>query len=97
MNEVRRKAELNCTPNPGNNHVKIKFNLPYSGEAMLCIYNIRGEKIQQLNPMFYPEGQREIERKRVKAAGSRIPNGIYFVLLQYGNQIVTDKLMHFSN
>jgi len=93
INEVRRKAELNCTPNPGNDHVKIKFNLSYSGEAMLCIFNIQGEKILQLNPLFYPEGQSEVEWKRIDATGSRIPNGIYFVLLQHGNQVVTDKLM----
>lgn len=93
INDVNRKAELNCIPNPANDHVKIRFNLPFSGEAILFVHNIWGEKILQNNPVFYPEGQSEVEWKRVDAAGRILPNGIYFVQLQYGNQVVTDKLM----
>lgn len=93
IEEVKKKAELNCTPNPASDNVLIKFNLPFASEVGLTIYNIRGEKIRQFISGVFPEGQNELEWKRTDAAGNKIPDGIFFVQLQYGNQIGTDKLI----
>lgn len=75
-------------PNPFNPTTIIKYDLPASTEASLCIYDILGNEIAILVNEEKPAGTYEVE---FNASG--LASGIYFYQLQAGEFIDTKKLI----
>jgi len=87
--------EVDCYPNPSNGISDIKYQisigyrqLAISKKVELGIYDIRGQKIKTLvNEMQLPG------EYTIRFDGSELPAGIYFIRMQAGDKVVTEKLV----
>jgi subtilisin-like proprotein convertase family protein len=80
-------------PNPFNAKTKIRFALPYIGDAyihpaQIKIFNILGQEIQTLVNESLKPGTYEVEWD-----GTNYPSGIYFYRLTFHNYTETKKLI----
>ena len=75
-------------PNPFNSTTTISYELPYSGDVSLQLYNPLG---QQLGTLF--EGNRQAGIHSVNLIGRDLASGLYFVRLEGMKQVVTRKVM----
>lgn len=86
------KLEQNY-PNPFNPSTKIRFDIPVSGQKLeydtrLVIYDMLGREILSLVKEPLNPGAYEVEWD-----ASNYPSGIYFYMLQSGNQVDTKKMV----
>ncbi|NQS98928.1 MAG: T9SS type A sorting domain-containing protein [candidate division Zixibacteria bacterium] len=79
---------LSTHPNPFNTETLITFDLPYASTVEIAIYNIAGRKVASLAGGKYEAGTHQ-----VPFDGSELSSGIYFVRLQAGEQIQTQKCL----
>ena len=75
-------------PNPFNPSTTISFNIPQDGKVKLSIYNILGQKLTTLVDDYKTKGN-----YKIMFNGSNFASGVYIYSLQYGNQILTRKMM----
>jgi len=75
-------------PNPFNPVTTIKFRLPRQSDIRIDIYNINGAFIENLY-----NGNRNAGIYTIQWNASRYPSGIYFVKLNSGSQLLTNKLL----
>jgi hypothetical protein len=75
-------------PNPFNPSTTIRYSLPHSGYAKLCVYDILGRKIAALVDKKQDAGMHEI-----KLDASLFPSGIYFYRLNIGAFTQTKKMI----
>jgi hypothetical protein len=75
-------------PNPFNPSTTIKFSLPYSGNITLKIYDILGNEIKKLYSGFKNRGLHSFAFD-----ANNLASGIYFYQLQFGNSVLTKKLL----
>lgn len=75
-------------PNPFNPSTTIRFLMIEKMSISLKIFDIRGNLIQTLLDDNLEKGIHEIQWN-----GSTNPSGIYFGAIQYGNRIITKKLI----
>ncbi len=75
-------------PNPFNPSTTISFNIPQDGKVKLLVYNILGEKISTLIDDYKLKGN-----YKIMFNGSNFASGVYIYALQYGNKILTRKMM----
>ena len=76
----------NAIPNPFNPDTTIKFSLAEESRVNLVIYNITGQKVQNLiaDDLFLP-GYHQIYWNGKDATGENCSSGVYFYLLQTDN------------
>ncbi|MBZ0181574.1 MAG: T9SS type A sorting domain-containing protein [Melioribacteraceae bacterium] len=75
-------------PNPFNSSTKIKFNIPYSSEVKLNIYDLNGRLISHLLNQNLSQGTYEIEYD-----ATSLSSGIYFYQLQNNKYIISRKMI----
>jgi len=76
-------------PNPFNPSTTIKFSLAQSGLVSLNIYNITGQLVKTiLNNVDKSQGNYEYKVKM-----DNFSSGVYFYILQQGNQMITKKMI----
>ena len=75
-------------PNPFNPQSTIEYQVTEPGNIKLDIYNIRGQKIDELMNEYVLPGY-----YRVSWNGSIHPSGIYFVLLYNNQSIIRKKII----
>ncbi len=75
-------------PNPFNPQSTIEYQVARSGNIKLEIYNIRGQKINELKNEYVLPGH-----YRVSWNGSLHPSGIYFVILHSHQSIIRKKMI----
>ena len=75
-------------PNPFNPVTTIKYTLLKSGEALLSIYNLRGEEVARLVNGKQPAGNRQVIWD-----ASNLASGIYFYRLRAGDFVLTRKMV----
>lgn len=75
-------------PNPFNPTTKINFSIPIEGVVRLSLYNVLGEKVQDITEQFYTAGNHVIEFN-----GSAMPSGFYFFQIKAGNFTATKRMM----
>jgi len=78
-------------PNPFNPATTLVFELPANGIVGIIMYNTLGQVISR-SQTFYKAGQNTYVFNAMKA-GNELVSGVYFVQLQYRDQIVTRKLL----
>lgn len=81
---------LEVYPNPFNNQLTLRYNLPSNGSVTAILYNAQGQEVNRLlEKVTKPAGQNE----EVLNMATELPNGIYFLRFQAGNNTFTQKLL----
>ena len=83
--------ELLVSPNPFLNQAKIDFQLGFSQSVRLAIYSIDGQLVQVLQEDYLPMGK----YTKFFNAGNR-NRGIYLVVLQTQQEVLTKKIIRFK-
>lgn len=82
------KAEFGLailSPNPARNHLRIRFSLPAPGDAVLDIFDVRGQVVEHRLMNSIPPGSHEIEFRDLES----FPSGVYFLRLsQRGEEFI---------
>ena len=76
------------SPNPFNPTTNIKYSLPINSEVILEVFNINGKLINTLYSGLKTTGNHTIEWN-----AESFPSGVYFVKLNAGKFIQTQKLI----
>jgi hypothetical protein len=89
INEVPYNFHLSQNyPNPFNPSTTIEFGIAKTSLVKLTIYDLLGQKIQQLTNDVLNPG-----RYKLTFDGSKLSSGVYFYKLEAGNFIATKKLL----
>lgn len=90
INENKPKEYVlhNNYPNPFNPSTTIEFSLVAPGKVSLLIYNILGQKLEELVNEFKPAGN-----YKVHFNAERLSTGVYFYQLQTNNFVDTKKMI----
>ncbi len=75
-------------PNPFNPETTICFNLQKKCKVDLSVYNIKGERVQNLIHQEYSQGEHKITFN-----ANHLSSGVYFYKLQTGNLVQTRKML----
>ncbi|MBK8947035.1 MAG: Ig-like domain-containing protein [Ignavibacteriae bacterium] len=75
-------------PNPFNPTTKIRFSLPQKSEVTLEVFNVIGEKVDELINTTLNSGLHEVEFKN-----ENLSSGIYFYKLKSGNFVEIKKMV----
>jgi hypothetical protein len=86
--ELGQDFGLAIYPNPVSDISTIQFNLKESSDVLIEVYNIQGQRVNQLANGNLAQGTHEI----VWSVDSNVQNGIYFIKLQSGNDVITKKI-----
>ena len=81
-------VKLSHYPSPASQISTISYSLPTSGNAVLNVVNMLGEKVETLVNEFKVAGQYTVSFDVSKLAGS-----LYFYQLEFDGNIYTDKVM----
>lgn len=79
-------------PNPFNPSTRISFDLPKSGVVRLTVYNILGEKIEELVDGYLPAGTHAITWKP-NSGGSPLASGVYMYELVTEEASISRKML----
>lgn len=74
------------TPNPFSHSTKIHFNIPYSDNVTLKVYNIIGQEVATL-----VNDRLEAGEYSVNFYADNLPNGVYLYRLKTGNQVLINR------
>ncbi|PKL83192.1 MAG: glycoside hydrolase family 5, partial [Ignavibacteriae bacterium HGW-Ignavibacteriae-3] len=75
-------------PNPFNPETEISYQIPFSNNVQLKVYDIIGREIATLVDEFKPAG-----RYKIKFTGARLVSGMYFYQIRAGNYFNTKKML----
>jgi uncharacterized lipoprotein YddW (UPF0748 family) len=74
-------------PNPFNPETNISFSIPASGHVRLVVYNTLGQQVTILLDQELNRGEH-----RVRLDGTRMAAGVYIYCLQFGHDILRQKM-----
>lgn len=80
-------------PNPFNPETRISFVLPRRSHAVLTVYNVLGEKVDELVNSDLPAGTHEVIWKPESESGKSHPSGTYFYQLVAEEITLTRKML----
>ena len=86
------QVELESYPNPFNPQMQIKFYLPGPGQINLSLFDIMGRSIHTLAEGHFVQGAHSFEWN--PAQNQNISCGVYLVMLQTGNSILSKKILY---
>jgi hypothetical protein len=89
--EVGVPAEYSLSqnyPNPFNPATRINYDLPYSGNVSIILYDISGREAATLVNEFKPAGYYSIQFN-----GSNLSSGMYFYRMSVNSIVLTKKMM----
>jgi hypothetical protein len=91
--ETRKSADFNFTlnqnyPNPFNLNTKIPYVLPSAGMVQMNLYNILGQKIENLINEFQTSGNHQVNLN-----GKNLNSGLYVVEINYNGYTQRIKLL----
>ena len=79
---------LSAYPNPFNSSAQITVNFEKSVDIQLNVYNLLGQKVTDLFTGRIGSGQ-----QKFKFTADHLPDGIYFIKLDAGNETVIKKIV----
>jgi len=83
----------NATPNPASgNNIRFEFGLPQSGQALLEIYNVMGQKVKTLAKGPHSAGRHILTWNGCDDNGGRVSPGVFIYRLKASGRVVTKKL-----
>jgi hypothetical protein len=93
-NEVYARLALRgSTPNPCSQGTLIRFDLPEQGEVKLSIHDVQGRLVRELVGEVRPLGSHSVVWDGRDFTGAEVPGGIYFVHLESGGKVATEKVV----
>ncbi|MBD3219977.1 hypothetical protein GF314_01935 [bacterium] len=79
-------------PNPFNPMVTLALDLPRAGEAIVRIYNVRGQLVRELARGEYTAGHHELVWNGRDDRGGAVASGVYFAEVRSGPDTELTKL-----
>ena len=76
-------------PNPFGSQTAIAYTLPQAAETSLTITNQMGETVANL-----VQGAQEVGTHKIIFEPKNLPNGVYYIRLQSGNNLKTSKIVY---
>jgi ligand-binding sensor domain-containing protein len=86
---------LEIYPNPSSSEVYVHFTKNTSMNLNVSVYNISGKKIHDLFKGFAGGGDLKVKWDLTSFSGSKVPQGIYFVIVESESMKYTSKLVVF--
>ena len=87
VNDIKNTTQFTVYPNPANDYTSIAISLDKTEKVILTIVDLLGKEISNEEKMLF--SGKTTERLDV----SNFQNGVYFINLQVGNKITTQKLV----
>ncbi len=84
---------LNNYPNPFNAGTKIRYELSYSGEVSLIVYNALGQKVRTLVKQYQYAGAHSVYWDGRDESGKTVAGGLYIYRLKSGDLSMTQKCL----
>lgn len=78
--------KLSMLPNPASSDVRIDFNAPEQGAAMIQINNLLGQQV-------YTQALGNLKSGTVNVPVAQLPAGVYMVTVRCGNYTATERLV----
>ena len=85
--------KLSNYPNPFNPSTTISYKIANSGNVLIEIFNIKGQKIRTLVDGKYKSGSYSTVWDGINESNIEVSTGIYYCKLKSGNQESVKKLM----
>ena len=82
------KFMMRVYPNPTTDVSNISFNLAKSNNVGMEVYNSTGSLVNKIESKFMSSGKHQFSFN-----GNELPNGIYFINLTIGYEIITKKII----
>jgi len=86
-------GSLQILPNPFNPETEIRFEIPYSGNVELRLFNTLGQEVRVLAEGTFDAGWHSVRWDGLTNGGSSAPSGIYIATLTGASVRATVKLM----
>ncbi|MEO0127034.1 MAG: N-acetylmuramoyl-L-alanine amidase [candidate division WOR-3 bacterium] len=83
---------IHAMPNPAKGNIQINYQLPVSGEIKLKIFSATGQIIRLISDQR-PVGSYSLLWDGRDNQGRIVPNGVYFVRLESGDKVKSDKII----
>lgn len=84
--EIEAGSELSIAapfPNPFENEITLRFNMPETGFVFIRVYNSSGQLIKVLSRGLGFQGENEIFWDGTNSIGNPVPNGVYLIRFTY--------------
>ncbi len=83
---------LQATPNPFNPMTTLSFVAPMAGQALIEIFDLRGQRHASLTKQVVAAGEQSFVWRGVSASGRALPSGVYLARLQLGRSDTMTKI-----
>ncbi len=85
-NDLGFENGISLYPNPTNSNTLLAFDLEQASDVTITLYNTIGEVLQR-------QSEKGIQTANIPLNTSELPNGIYFIHINNGNQYAVKQLM----
>jgi hypothetical protein len=87
VNDIKNTTQFTVYPNPANDYTSIAISLYKTEKVILTIVDLLGKEISKEEKVLFSGGNTE------RLDVSNFQNGVYFINLQVGSKITTQKLV----
>lgn len=87
------KNTLSNYPNPFNPSTKLSFSLDKASDVKLTVYNIKGQKVNDIFSGYLNSGKHEYVWNGTDQNGNNVSSGIYFTRIESSNGVYVRKMM----
>jgi len=91
--KIKPQVQLDISPNPFSQQVKIAFSLTQSQAVSLAIYNLQGQLIRQFKAGTLEPGEHQNIWDGTDESGIKLPSGMYLVQLKQGEAVISRKIL----
>ncbi len=82
-----------AVPNPFNPSTTLKFSLDSESQVDISVYNVKGERVQQLITGIYSMGDHSVILNGKNEQGQSVASGVYFARMASGSIAQTQRLV----
>ncbi len=85
------ETEIRVSPNPFNPETNIEYSIETNSHVIICVYNMKGQKIVTLLNKQVQAGKHNIVWNGRNQNGKSLSSGTYMISMSVGNQVKTVK------